>query len=233
MTKEIIKNWILVDGCTEKVFNQLECTQYKTAAMKADERWAYIGETLPKIRCGTKYFVNQHGEMLRIRNGKAKVFTWSSKQKQWKDARRIRYGQYVYTTVGSMHRLVAYAYLGNPPSSKHEVDHIDGNPANNDISNLRWVTHSENQSNSIRQSRLKHTWSAKHKVIKKPISRFWIVQYSLDMSQQLAKFKTFREAATALGISKSAVATMVRQTKKGNGKFKKSKTANFWLRREL
>lgn len=237
MTKEIIaqqtKNWILVDGHTEKVFSQPECTQHKTATMKADELWAYVGETLPNARGGAKYFVNQHGQMLRIRNGKAKVFTWSSKQKQWRDARRIRYGQYVYTYVGAMHRLVAYAFLGDPPSSKHEVDHIDGNPANNEVSNLRWVTHSENISNKIRLVRLAHTCVAKHKVIKKPISRFQIVQYSLDMSQQLAKFKTFREAAAALGISTSAAKAMVRQTKKGNGKFKKSKTANFWLRREL
>tara|TARA_R110000824_G_scaffold359051_1_gene546585 strand:- start:242 stop:688 length:447 start_codon:yes stop_codon:yes gene_type:complete len=42
-----------------------------------------------------------------------------------------------------VHRLVAEAYIPNP-ENKQEVDHIDGNKQNNDISNLTWVTHLEN-----------------------------------------------------------------------------------------
>ena len=42
-----------------------------------------------------------------------------------------------------IHRLVAIHYIPNP-ENKLEVDHIDGNKQNNDISNLSWVTHLEN-----------------------------------------------------------------------------------------
>ena len=40
-----------------------------------------------------------------------------------------------------IHRLVANAYLPNP-SGLPEVNHIDENRANNNISNLEWVTSS-------------------------------------------------------------------------------------------
>ena len=44
-----------------------------------------------------------------------------------------------------VHRLVAHAFLGPPPSqSAREVNHIDGNCSNNRICNLEWTTPSEN-----------------------------------------------------------------------------------------
>lgn len=45
-----------------------------------------------------------------------------------------------------VHRLVAIAFLGDPPSPDHtDVAHNDGNPSNNHVSNLRWATHQDNQ----------------------------------------------------------------------------------------
>mgnify|MGYP003633383959 CR=1 FL=1 len=42
-----------------------------------------------------------------------------------------------------VHRLVAIAYIANP-SNKKEINHIDGDRSNNDVSNLEWCTRSEN-----------------------------------------------------------------------------------------
>ena len=46
----------------------------------------------------------------------------------------------------TIHRLVALHYIENP-ENKPEVDHWDNNKQNNNISNLRWATKSENQRN--------------------------------------------------------------------------------------
>ncbi len=44
-----------------------------------------------------------------------------------------------------VHRLVALAFLGEPPTPQHQVAHNNGNPAINCVENLRWATAQENQ----------------------------------------------------------------------------------------
>ena len=71
-------------------------------------------------------------------------------------------GGYVYYVLRSCgvgktvkaHRLVAIAFIPNP-MNKPAVDHIDGDPSNNDVSNLRWVTAKENSLNPATLPRLR------------------------------------------------------------------------------
>lgn len=55
-------------------------------------------------------------------------------------------GGYCRITISKhIHRLVANAFLEKPDNEAQcWVDHIDGNRENNNVSNLRWVTPSEN-----------------------------------------------------------------------------------------
>jgi hypothetical protein len=49
-----------------------------------------------------------------------------------------------------VHRLVCRAFNGPAPTTEHlQVDHIDNDPGNNDASNLRWCTRSENMQRTI------------------------------------------------------------------------------------
>ena len=42
-----------------------------------------------------------------------------------------------------VHRLIALTYIPNP-ENKPDINHLDGNPLNNNVSNLEWCTKTEN-----------------------------------------------------------------------------------------
>ena len=48
-----------------------------------------------------------------------------------------------------VHRAVLIAFSGDPPPERPCAGHRDGNPSNNRLDNLRWVSHAENSQDSI------------------------------------------------------------------------------------
>lgn len=55
-----------------------------------------------------------------------------------------------------LHQLVAQAFIPNPEDKKY-IDHIDGNPENNFVDNLRWCTYLENNRNPVTVERLRES----------------------------------------------------------------------------
>lgn len=89
------------------------------------------------------------------------VLVWKSredKDSQWngrmagKMAGHIDKNGYVYTKIDgskyAVHRLIWALFHGPIPKGK-VIDHIDGNPSNNKINNLRLATTSQNQMNRV------------------------------------------------------------------------------------
>lgn len=54
-----------------------------------------------------------------------------------------------------VHRLVAYAFILNDDNSKDSINHIDGNPKNNHVSNLEWCDHYENNNHAFDNNLIK------------------------------------------------------------------------------
>ena len=50
----------------------------------------------------------------------------------------------------TVHKLVALAFIGKPPTNAHVVNHIDGNKQNNNIENLEYITQRENVIHAFR-----------------------------------------------------------------------------------
>jgi len=63
---------------------------------------------------------------------------------KWTFGRPDKQKGYLNFSSETVHRIVATAFLGDQPSEKHIVDHIDTNKKNNRPENLRWITRLDN-----------------------------------------------------------------------------------------
>ena len=91
-----------------------------------------------------------------------------------------------------VHRVVAHAFLGLPPDEETwQVHHRDGNPSNNCLDNLEYLTHSQNIKRSYDTNAGRRTSRASCKQ----------VMWRPDTSHAWATFPSIRMASQQLGIS--------------------------------
>lgn len=133
--------------------------------IEAQEEWKKIN--IEGDRC--IYYVSNHGRI-------------KSMSKKYGDNERLVKPclsgcGYYYVDIGDrsqkVHSLVANNFLEPKPTLTHTIDHIDRNPKNNHISNLRWATKSEQQQNS---SNYRHDITEKDPKLRRAI----IVKQSRD-----------------------------------------------------
>lgn len=90
---------------------------------------------------GERYSVRDNGAVLRHpREGGRR----RPADAQWTFGKANDKNGYLGIAAVPIHRVVATAFHGEPPTPKHVVDHIDTNCRNNRPENLRWVTRLEN-----------------------------------------------------------------------------------------
>lgn len=98
-----------------------------------------------------EYEVSECGEVRRVRRGQGTrlghmLKPWTNKKTGYLQISLWRNNRDERTTV---HRLVALAFLGKPPSPAHVVAHTDGTRRNNHWTNLRWATQKENIADTL------------------------------------------------------------------------------------
>lgn len=87
------------------------------------------------------YQISDDGHVRRfLKNGSSKPV----KNKEGSKYYTVSLSNKGITTTYNVHRLVAEHFLEKPLNAV-EVNHIDGNKKNNDISNLEWVTQADNR----------------------------------------------------------------------------------------
>lgn len=88
-----------------------------------------------------RYTVRDNGQVLRYPLvGKGP----RPSDNQWTFGKPNRQSGYMGIASVPIHRIVATAFFGAPPTKDHVVDHIDTNKRNNRPENLRWITRLEN-----------------------------------------------------------------------------------------
>ena len=100
------------------------------------------GETYPDYE--GLYRISDPGRILSLRTGKLRKDVNSGRGYraiQLSNSDSIKNREYV-------HRVVAMAFLGDPPSEDAQVNHLNLDKTDNRLSNLEWVTPAENMSHA-------------------------------------------------------------------------------------
>lgn len=93
-----------------------------------------------------------------------------------------------------LHRVVASAFAPNPDNKK-EVNHIDKNKQNNEVSNLEWVTTAEN---------IRHSFLTGRKTRKTPV-----LQFTPEM-ELVARYPSIKEASEQQNVKQNNISACCR-----------------------
>jgi hypothetical protein len=189
-------------------------TLLKSIKYNMKEEWK------PVVGFGDLYEVSNLGSVRSIQyhgNKRLKIMTQTSDKLGYKF---VKLRDWYNNIAGSfpVHRLVAQAFIPNP-DNKPEIDHIDTNPSNNVVTNLRWVTHLENQRNEITLERLrnsitKYNKSELHKKVIQETQGHSILQYDRK-GNFIAEYPSMSEAAVILNTT----ACCIKRVCDGNRKY--------------
>lgn len=152
------------------------------------------------------YQVDESGTIMsKARNGNGyKAHTMSkSTDSDGYQVVKARNGTRVYTL--KVHRIVATAFLPNP-DNKPQVNHKDGDKQNNNVSNLEWVTASEN----IRHAKALGLQCACP-------NRVRVAQYDAKTSNLIGVYPSLRAAEEKTGVGWTGISAVIRGQRKTAG----------------
>ena len=137
---------------------------------------------------------------------KGRLRNWKGAEKQLvetdKGYLKVRLYMNNKSVTREVQRFVAEAFIPNP-ENKEQVNHIDGNKQNNNVSNLEWVTPQENTIHSVT-------------VLKKGIKK--VSQYDLQ-GNYIQTFESLKEAGEKTQTAKCSISNVVCGRRKKAGGF--------------
>lgn len=156
--------------------------------------------TEQEIKDFENYIIHSDGSIF---NKKGKLIC------EWKDnvgylqVKLSKNGKWYYKRV---HRLVAEAFIPNPDNLP-QVNHIDGDKINNDISNLEWISNKDNTQHGY-DNNLYHS---EHRCIGIDIyDKQW---------NYITTYKSIRETANILHINRKTLSRILFDNKTNNYKY--------------
>lgn len=134
--KDFSFNEVIIDGVTVIKKNVLKTPQ------------AEVQEIIKPFPLQPEYLVSNKGYVLSKKNNTKKlspsINPCGYKIVQLMDNNSNQYGI-------SLHKMVAITFLGFPMTPNMQVNHINGDKLNNEITNLEWVTPLENAQHAVRE----------------------------------------------------------------------------------
>jgi len=150
-----------------------------------------------------RYAVTPEGEVISYIKGTRKVLKSRIDTVGYLQVRLYLNG---VRKVGVIHRLVAEAFIANP-EGKRAVNHKNGNKLDNDVSNLEWVTYSEN---------LIHAWE---NGLRSYNGKCDVPVLQIKDGIVVKRHKSLSEAGRELGIDRRCIGRVCNGKKKSTGGF--------------
>ena len=160
-----------------------------------------VVETFVKIEGFENYEVSNLGKVRNIKSG-IMLKPWFTKDGY------LRHCLYKHNKRKNLllHRIIATAFIDNP-EKKPQVNHIDENKLNNDLSNLEWCTERENAIHGTRIKRIAEKLSQK------------VIQ--LDLNDNILNvFKSMRQAERETGVLVGNISSCCNGKTKSAGGYK-------------
>lgn len=197
-SKKLNNDQVLTDAeiitLTQNVAHKLN---YNLIATSTDPNlYAAIEYWRPIPNYEGKYYVSNLG---RIKNSHGKIIK----------LQRNNRGYVIYTfndcgkVTKYIHHLVMEVYGPHKPAPHYQIDHVDGNKRNNCISNLEWVTPSENTRRAYQNN------------LKQPSGAIRAYQIDIDNDNIIMTFPTITDASMVTGDSTYSIRAQKTLTNKG------------------